>query len=66
MPCEQVYVTNPDHLPASDIAIEVITATDGIIEATTRGNGMIKVTVNTVDGDNTLFIEVSLITFLTH
>ncbi|XP_031418396.1 complement C3-like isoform X2 [Clupea harengus] len=53
-----VYVTNPDHLPASDIAIEVITATDGIIEATTRGNGMIKVTVNTVDGDNTLFIEV--------
>ncbi|KAG5278138.1 hypothetical protein AALO_G00095610 [Alosa alosa] len=53
-----VYVSTPDHLPARDIVIEVITATDGSIQATTRENGLAKVTVNTLDGDNTLSIQV--------
>ncbi|XP_076142197.1 complement C3-like isoform X1 [Alosa pseudoharengus] len=52
-----VYVSTPDHLPARDIVIEVITATDRSIQATTRENGLAKVTVNTLDGDNTLSIQ---------
>ncbi|XP_062395862.1 complement C3-like [Sardina pilchardus] len=53
-----VYVSTPDRLPAKDIVIEVITAIDGTIQATTRDNGLAKVTVNTLDGDNSLFIQV--------
>ncbi|KAL2086308.1 hypothetical protein ACEWY4_017367 [Coilia grayii] len=53
-----VYVTDPNHLPASDIALEVITTTDEAMQTTTRGNGIARVTINTLAGDTTLSIRV--------
>ncbi|XP_064179565.1 complement C3-like [Anguilla rostrata] len=50
-----VYVTNPDNTPAKDIAVE---ETKAKVSATTKENGVAKLTINTQDGISTLSINV--------
>lgn len=57
---EQVYVSNPDNLPAKGVELAVTTGANGAVHATTTANGMAKVTVNTLDNENTLSITVRL------